>query len=70
MNSNELRAHMARHGDRIDDLAKALDRSKTSICEKINGKRNFTQSEIAIIKQRYNLTSDEIDLIFFNLKVD
>lgn len=70
MNTNELKAQMARHGDTLDDLAKALIRSKTSICEKVNGKRNFTQSEITTIKQRYSLTSDEIDLIFFDLKVD
>ena len=70
MNKNELRAQMARHGDNSVSLAEALGISVTSISEKINGKRDFTQSEISIIKQRYNLTPDETDVIFFTVKVE
>lgn len=67
MNGNELRAHMARHGDNSQTLAKALNLSLSAFSMKINGKRNFTQREIAFIKKRYDLTPDEIDLIFFSL---
>lgn len=70
MNKNELRAEMARYGDSNQTLAKALNRSKTSFSEKLNGHADFTQSEIAFIMQRYSLTPERIVLIFFTPLVD
>ena len=70
MNKNELRAQMARYGDTGQTLAEALGMAINTLSEKMNGKRDFTQSEIRAIKQRYNLSPEEIDLIFFNLEVD
>ena len=67
MNANELRAQMARHGDSAKALAKALDMAEATLSCKLNGKRNqcFTQYEIQMIIDRYNLTAEEVMLIFF-----
>ena len=69
MRSNELRAHMARHGDTNQTLAEYLGISNATCSEKINGKRDFSQTEIKHIKIRYQLTSEELDYIFFALEV-
>lgn len=68
-NKNELRAQMARHEDTNQSLASALDIAISTISEKINGKRDFTQKEIDFFKRRYNLTPEEIDVIFFASEV-
>lgn len=67
MNPNKLRAVMALHGDSGVDLAKFLNISKQAFYSKINGRdgREFTQSEIQKIKERYSLTPEEVDDIFF-----
>jgi hypothetical protein len=70
MNSNELRAQMARNGDTGQALAKALKLSLSSFSMKLNGKRGFTQNEILFIKLRYNLTPKDIDYIFFSREVE
>lgn len=70
MNKNELRAQMARHGDTGQTLAEALNIAVTSMSEKLNGKRDFTQSEISAIKRRYSLSPDEVDAIFFDFEVE
>lgn len=69
MNSNELRAQMARHGDNNLSLAKAMDMDASSMSLKINGKRFFTQPEIQFIIDYYNLTADDVMLIFFTPQV-
>ena len=68
MNKNELLSVLARFGDTQADLAGAIGISRTRLSAKINERDNasFTQPEIAMIKQRYQLTSGEIDRIFFN----
>ena len=67
MNANELRAHMARHGDSAKMLAKALKRAESTLSCKMNHQRNmcFTQDEIQKIIDRYDLTADDVMLIFF-----
>jgi len=67
VNPNKLRAVMALHGDSGVDLAKFLNISKQAFYSKINGRdgREFTQSEIQKIKERYSLTPEEVDDIFF-----
>ena len=62
---NELRAHMARHGDTNETLAKALGISYVAFSQKINAKQSFTQSEIQIIINRYNLSPKDVHNIFF-----
>lgn len=69
INSNELRAQMARHGDTGATLAKALGITQKALSEKLTGKTDFTRCEIYGIKLRYNLSADEVDLIFFKYEV-
>lgn len=71
MNLNLLNSKMALKGDRNDDLAKALEISPQRLSAKKNNTNGaeFTQNEIQIIKDRYNLTDSEIIEIFFNNNV-
>ena len=69
MNRNKLRAKMALFGDTGGCLANALDMSQQRFSAKINGKADFTQSEMQVIKDRYNLTAEEVDEIFFDKEV-
>jgi hypothetical protein len=63
---------MALHGDTIRDLAEFLGISPQSVSYKINekvinkDKIEFKQGEIAAIKERYNLSADQVEAIFFN----
>lgn len=67
MNSNELRSVMTLHGDTYKDLAVFLDISETSVGNKINEKgTEFKQGEIAKIKERYRLSAEQIESIFFS----
>lgn len=70
MNTNKLRAKMALFGDTGNTLSQALGISPQRFSAKINDNNaEFTQSEIQIIKDRYNLTAEEVDDIFFDKKV-
>jgi len=76
MNTNKLRAKMALYGDTGGTLAKlygdtggtlakALGLSPQWFSRKLNEKNaEFTQGEIQAIKDRYNLTAEEVDEIF------
>jgi len=65
MNPNKLRAVMALHGDTGVRLSKALKISQQTLSKKINGKVDFTQREIWLIKERYQLSPADIDEIYF-----
>lgn len=69
MNKQKLRAQMALHGDNDSTLAKALEISRKSMSEKINNKQTFKQGEMQKIIDRYNLTADDIQGIFFTQEV-
>lgn len=71
MNKNLLISKMKLFGDTQTDLAHALGLSVARTNAKINETdgAEFTQSEITIIKIRYHLTAEEVDLIFFTQKV-
>lgn len=66
MNKNALRSIMALHGDTNRDLAIVLGKTEQSVSAKMNEKGSeFTQGEIVKIKDRYSLTADQIEFIFF-----
>lgn len=65
MNGKLLKAKMVEFGDTQADLAKAIGISTSNLNEKLNGKVSFRQSDIAAIRRRYNLSAEEVDLIFF-----
>ena len=59
---------MKLHGDNQSDVAECCGISLARFNAKLNETdgAEFTQGEIGKIKERYNLTSDQIDLIFFS----
>lgn len=67
MDRRKLEAVMVLNGDTNGTLAKALGIAPQTLSRKKNGTdgSDFTQTEITLIKQRYRLSSDEIDSIFF-----
>ena len=66
MKKELLRSIMVLHGDTNKDLADYLGISEQSVCNKINENgTEFKQGEIKRIRIRYNLSSDQIDDIFF-----
>jgi hypothetical protein len=66
MNKDLLRSVMVLHGDTNKTLATFLGISEQSVSNKINENgTEFKKGEIFKIKERYNLTCDQVDLIFF-----
>ena len=66
MKKEQLRSIMVLHGDTNKDLADYLGISEQSVSNKINENgTEFKQGEIAHIKTKYNLSSEQIDNIFF-----
>ena len=66
MKKELLRSIMVLHGDTNKNLADYLGITEQSVSNKINENgTEFKQGEIRRIRTRYNLTSDQVDLIFF-----
>lgn len=65
MNKRYLEAEMKRYGDTGSTLAEALGISEVTLSRKKNGESDFTRGEMAVIKNRYNLTAELVDVIFF-----
>jgi DNA-binding transcriptional regulator YiaG len=67
MNKQLLRSIMVLHNDTNKTLAEYLGISEKSVNDKINEKgTEFKQSEIAAIRKRYNLSDEQVSIIFFN----
>lgn len=67
MNKQLLRSIMVLHNDTNKTLAEYLGISERSVNDKINEKgTEFKQSEIAAIRRRYNLSDEQVSIIFFN----
>lgn len=64
-----LESKMKLYGDTGGSLADYLGISRSTLSAKINEKAEFTQREITMIKTRYELSADEVDGIFFTVKV-
>lgn len=67
MNKNELISILAKFGDTQKSLSKILGLSLSRTNAKINAFRGaeFTQKEIGVIKDHYNLSPEDINRIFF-----
>lgn len=65
MNKLKFKAMMVLHDDTQGKLSNYLGITQQSLSKRINGHSDFTQGEIIKIKNRYNLTADQIDSIFF-----
>lgn len=66
MNTFELKAEIVRHNETSGVLAGVLGISHPTFSAKINGKAEFTQTEIATIREHYHLSNDRLTEIFFN----
>ena len=66
MNAKMLKSTMVLYGDEdfVNTLALILNVSRQTAASRLNGTTEFSQSEIAIIAKRYELTDEEIRKIF------
>ena len=71
MNSRLLKAIMMQFGDTAEGLANILHIARGTLSSKMTGYRGaeFTQSEIVTIKERYSLSAQQVEDIFFTDKV-
>lgn len=65
MNSNSLKAVIVKNGDTQTELAEAMGIPASALSQRINGIIDFRRNEINFIKNRYHLTAEEVDQIFF-----
>ena len=65
---HKLRLVLEKYGHTQNDLANLLGLTYQSVSIKINGHKDFTQSEILMIMQCYELTPEELVDIFFNIE--
>lgn len=61
-----LKSIMVLNCDTVQALALSLGVNRQNISAKLNGKRDFKQTEINKIIDRYNLTDLQIRAIFFD----
>jgi hypothetical protein len=57
---------MKLHGDTQEVLANYLEMSLPSVNQRIAGNVEFKAREIAKVKEKYNLTDEQVTAIFFN----
>ncbi|MPM28319.1 hypothetical protein SDC9_74840 [bioreactor metagenome] len=70
MINRELKAARIRRGYTQKFIAKALNLGETSYTKRENGQLEFTASEIAKLKELLQLSSAEVEKIFFTLNVE
>jgi DNA-binding XRE family transcriptional regulator len=61
----KMRKLLSKYGQTQKDLADVLGLTYQSVSIKLNGHKDFTQSEIYVIMVIYSLTPDEVIDIFF-----
>lgn len=64
MDNRMLRAEMALFGDTIESLADYLNVHRVTCSRKLGGLSDFNQTEMSMIKSRYNLSDEKFALIF------
>lgn len=71
MNENELLIEIQKHNETIKQLANYLGIETQTLERKMSDytDSDFTMGEIKKIKEHYNLTSERVDEIFFNLEL-
>jgi DNA-binding helix-turn-helix protein len=65
MNFKKLKDELFINGLKYEDVAKMLNISTTSFSNKINGKVDFTLSEVVKLSNFLNLSTEEKENIFF-----
>lgn len=71
VNSRLLKSFIVRYDKTQENLAEAMGISLSRLNAKINGTggADFSQSEIAFIRERYNLSNREVCDVFFAKEV-
>lgn len=64
MRNNFLRSKMALHDETAEDLANVVGVTVQTLSRKINGDGDFTQTEMNIIKNHYDLSDSEFAEMF------
>ena len=64
VNINKFRSYLALRGMTIKDLAERIGMSISTLSNKINGRNEFTASEIAQIQAVLNIPDEEVLDIF------
>lgn len=63
--ASQLKSKMNLYGDdTINSLADYLGIARQTLSRKLSGEADFTQTEMSLIKIRYNLTDEEFTQIF------
>lgn len=68
MNKVLLHYYMSKKRDDDQMLAKALKIHRTTLASKMNGFTEFKLSELAVIRQRYDLKPNQFYEVFFNME--
>ncbi|MBP1046439.1 XRE family transcriptional regulator [Enterococcus sp. BWM-S5] len=68
MNKIKLKSVIVLNNDTQNSLAASIGISPQTLSSKINERQGseFTQTEIKTIKEKYSLSAEEVDEIFFN----
>ena len=64
----KIKAVLKRYGHTQNDLAELLGITYQSVSIKLNGHKDFTQTEIFKIMTMYDLSAEEVADIFFNIR--
>lgn len=65
INEKELKVQMIRHGDSNKKLSEALGIKPPTLCHRLKGDSPFKLSEVQAIIDRYSLTPELTQQIFF-----
>lgn len=65
INKDKFKAKVAEHGLTQKELSKTIGISNNSLSRKLNDKAPFTLGELQAIKDKLELTSQEVSDIFF-----
>lgn len=66
----KLKSVMVLHGDTSQDLADYMGISDTTFSNKLNEKKTvFNLNEIRLIQEKYQLSADQLNSIFFEDKL-
>lgn len=63
-NERLIRSKMILYGDTFETLGEYLGLTRQTLSKKVSGEADFTQTEMSLIKKRYELTDEEFAQIF------
>lgn len=63
--ANLFKAKLIEKGKTVSGIAATIGCNEVTLYRKINGTSDFTRNEIQLIKQDMQLTSEEVEAIFF-----